>query len=165
MIIEPKTETENTFYSAIVMLLSSTGPPSFSQEQFVALAKAVPDYALRLIEANRSDLTPLNLRHHDHQPTSARVRTSEFVMTAEWELKGSSKFIADNGLPSETDFTRFMDDRLERNPNHFSLSDLHSLVKIYRKDVPIRRRALQAIDKRVTSMAGGDSAEKKPPND
>lgn len=153
MIIEPKTLAEHAFHGAIVTLLNSNEPPTFSLEQFVNLAKAAPDYALRTIESNRSQLTPMLLHRAEYTPDSARGRTSQFVMTAEWELKGASKFIGDHNIAGETEFTLFMDKRLETHPNAFSLPDLNSLLAIYRKDVPIRRRVLQEIDRRVTSVA------------
>lgn len=148
---QPQTEAERAFYAALVALLNNRDSLAISPEQFLRLGKAVPDYALRMIEGNRTELTSTVGTH--------RAKIAWMVITLEWELKGATAFIADHNLGHETEYTQFMEQRLEKHPQEFTMSDLESLLKIYKRDVPIRTKAVEAIGKYAATFADNLLAE------
>src|SRR4051812_31737175 len=109
---QPQTEAERAFYFALVALLNNRESLAVSPDQFLRLAKAVPEYALRMIEGNRTQLTST--------VGTARAKIAWMVMAVEWELKQATAFIADHNLGHESEYTQFMEQRLGSHPQDFT---------------------------------------------
>jgi hypothetical protein len=152
MVQEPKTDAERAFYSALLVLLNKRDMVAISTERFLILCRAVPQYALRMIEANRTSL----------MYTVGRQRSpiAEMIMTAEMELKGISLFIKDHNLAAETEYVHFIEQQLKAYPEQFSSADLELLIRTFRKEgQSIRETALDALAKYVTTFADRLAAE------
>jgi hypothetical protein len=154
MIIEPKTELERALYSAIIVLLNHREQATITPDRFLTLCRAVPDYALRTIQHNRTDLTYFR--------GQARSYIAETVILAEWELTGPSAFIEEHHLRAETEYIAFIERRLKSHPDEFSPADLEALIRHFRREeLPIRQAALDSLANYVTKLA--DRLEADPP--
>jgi hypothetical protein len=151
---EPKTDLEREFYRAVVVLLRNRESLAISLDDFLTLCKAVPAYALRVIDGNRLDLA-----YHVGQ---ARPEISRMIVTAEWVLKGPSKFIEDHPMVGETEISDFLEARLKTHLHEFSSDDLDALLSTYQRDnQPINRIVLEAMGKRANALA--DRLKSEPP--
>ena len=142
MIHEPTNERESAIHGAMLVLLTNCDTELISTEQFLTLCRAAPDYAVRMIDANRVDL----------MYGSGRQRSSiaEMIMTAEWHLKGPSRFI-DEHLGAETEYLEFIWQRLQSQPGEFSPVDLELLLRHFESGTPIHQTAVDALRNYVTT--------------
>jgi hypothetical protein len=154
MIHKPATDVERNLYDALVLLFSDRSVVPISTQQFLALCKAAPDYALRMIESNRTELM--------HEAGHVQSKIAPMVMTAEWELKGASTFIEDHKLGVENEYTRFIEQKLKARPDEFSSADLETILSNFRhNDLSIRQAAKDALAKRVTTAANKLAADSR----
>jgi hypothetical protein len=151
MIHEPTNDKERAFYSALLVLLNNRDSQSISTEQFLTLSRAVPEYALRMIEGNRTDL--MYIVGHRRSPIA------QMIMTAEWDLKGPSQFIEDHHLGAETEYSDFMQQRLTTNPEEFSPANLESIIRHFKPATPIHQAAVTALTNYVATFADRLTAE------
>ena len=152
MIQDPKTDAERAFYSALVVLLNKRDMVAISTDRFLVLCRAVPEYALRMIEGNRTSL--MYTAGHQRSPIA------EMIMTAEMELKGISEFINDHNLAFDNEYVEFIEQQLKANPEQFSSADLELLIRTFRKEgQSIRETALDALATYVVTFADRLTAE------
>lgn len=137
-------EAQKAIHTAIILLINNRNDVKITKEQLLTLCRTDSDYALDLIEKNKTQL--LNARGE------SELEIIDLIYCTEWNLLGTTEFLIRNKL--EFQFEDFVINQLTQAPADFTHEDLLFLLKEYKRDDhPIRIDALNLLNDYVISFA------------
>jgi len=148
--LTPKNKYELAVKNVFMLLLGNRNKVLVSRQDLQKICRKAPNYALRLIAHNRTQLLMGQGSKSDE--------TVHLIRTIEWNLRGASEFIKDHRL--NTTDQKFILERLAENPDDFTDEDLNELVAANQRFThPLRVAALDALSNRLASFAQRIDAE------
>ncbi len=142
---QPENELQRSIETTIGLLIANRERPAVSVEQFKAICRAAPEYALAMIDQKRALLLVSG--------GTGQEEIAHAVRSIEWELLGPSQFIRTRSSVASDDIG-FIHERLLKNPDDFDRNDINYLHDQFKHSShAIRDTILSELTKRMTSLA------------
>ncbi len=148
--LEPKTENEIAIRDALYLLLNSSEHALVSSENFLTICRAAPTYALEVIDRHQSYL--------QYGTASCKEDIAQMARNVEWDLRGPRQFIEFHS-PWNPHDSQFIQEKLEKNPNDFSRTDLNLLLSLSTKFTAALSKHIASFAERLATDPPGMSQD------